>query len=210
MDAYQEDVFGSFLYFNDTLNPERERGGSVDVAYAINYAKEYTTGTDFYGHTTGRYSTTIRTFETLWDSGLTVFFFGFGPGATTVSIFDSAKSKEKVKDFFGRIKIAYGLTTLTKIGLEYGVLGILIFSSIIIVFIRMCIRHYKHENNPYWKAFAIGSVCFSFSMFFFFFGYHFPAFWGDTLPAIYFYAMAVVYTRLREINSLRSAYVELT
>ena len=55
-------VSSSIFYFNDTLNPERKVGGSVDVEYALDYAKKYTTNVHPYGYTTGRVSTTITGF----------------------------------------------------------------------------------------------------------------------------------------------------
>ncbi len=194
----------SFLYFNVTLNPEGKVGGSVDPIYAMQYAKEYTTkdyttGTYGYG-TSGRYSTTKRILENLWDSGPVKLFFGFGPGLATPSLFDSAEERINIRKFFESLRIAYGMTPMTRIALEYGILGAIAYSLIVFLFARMCLRYYQYEVDAYWKAFAAGSVGFAFSMLFFFFAYHWTAFWGDTLPALYFYAMAVVYTRLRRIR----------
>ncbi len=193
-------VSGSGLYFNDTLNTERQVGGSVDPAYALHFAKKYTTAEDGYGYSTGRYSTTKRIFETLWNSSLAELFFGVGPGSTTQSLFDSPKDRKNVQKVFDRFKIRYGLTSMNRIAFEYGVLGVVAYSLMVLLFARMCWRYYQYEVDPYWKAFAAGSVGFAFSMLFFFFAYHHPAFWGDTMPALYFYAMAVVYTRLQRIH----------
>jgi hypothetical protein len=64
----------------------------------------------------------------------------------------------------------------------------------------MCWRYYQAESDPYWQAFAAGSVGFAFSMLFFYFAYADAAFWGDTMPALFFYAMAVVYTKMNRIK----------
>ena len=203
-------VSSSVLFFNKSLNPEGKVGGSLDPSYAVQYAKEYTTGdyktgTRGYG-TSGRYSTTKRIIEKLWDSGPVKLFFGFGPGSATPSLFDSAEEKMNRLKFFEMLRVAYGLTTMTMIALEYGILGVIAFGLIIFLFARMCLRYYQYEVDPYWKAFAAGSVGFAFSMLFFFLAYHWTAFWGDTLPALYFYAMAVVYTRLQRVRTAEITY----
>ena len=192
-------VSGSIFYFNESLNPEGQVGGSVDVGYALGYAKNYTSGVDGYGYSYGRVATTIRVVEALWNSGFAGFFFGFGPGSTTPSLFDSPEERKSVQKLFDRFMIGYGLTPINRIAFEYGVFGVVAFSLIVFLFARMCWRYYKIEVDPYWKAFAAGSVGFAFSMLFFYFAYHHPAFWGDALPALYFYAMAVVYTRSKKI-----------
>lgn len=193
-------ISGSILHFNKTLNPEGKVGGSVDVGYAIDYAQKYTSNVHPYGYTMGQYSTTIRVIDALWQAGFAKFMFGFGPGSTTRSIFESYESRVRIQRFFDRLNIFYGLTSMSRIALEYGMLGIIAYSSIVFLLSRMCWVYYKHEIDPYWKAFAAGSVGFSFSMLFFFFAYSHGAFWDDTMPLLYFYAMAVVYTRLKRIS----------
>jgi hypothetical protein len=192
----------SIIYINETLNPEKKVGGSVNFLYAFEFARDYTTAVNYHGYTTGRTSTTIRIFETLWDYGPAALFFGFGPGATTISIFDSPADKEKTKKFYDKFKIAYGVTSMTRIALEYGVTGIVVFSFILLSLARLSWKYYLLEENSYWKAFAAGSVGFAFSMIFFFIAYSHLVFFGDTMLAIYFYAMAIVHTRSKQINRL--------
>jgi hypothetical protein len=155
---------------------------------------------DGYGFTFGRIATTLRVFEILWNSGVGGLLFGTGPGSTTPSIFDTWEEKKDFWERFAEFKIGYGLTAMSKIALEYGMLGVVAYSLIVFLLARMCLRYYKDENDPYWKAFAGGSVGFAFSILFFSFAYNATAIWGDTLPALYFYAMAVVYTRLKNIS----------
>lgn len=190
-------VCGSILHFNKTLNPEGKVAGGVDVGHALSYAKDYTTRESGAGYTTGRYSTAKRIFEGLVRSGFVHFFFGMGPGSMTQSLFDSARQRAVVQAMKDRFMFSYGLTSSTRIAIEYGMLGVIVYSLMAFVFARMCWRYYKCEVDPYWKAFAAGSVGFAFSMLFFFFAYGDAAFWGDTMPAIYFYVMGVVYTRWR-------------
>jgi hypothetical protein len=193
-------VTSSILYINETLNPEKKVGGTVDYKYAVEYAVDYTTRYNAYGYSGGRLSTTTRIFEKLWEAGPDIFLFGFGPGSTVRSIFDQPGKKKDIQRFFEKLQIAYGVTPMCKIALEYGVLGVFAFFLIIFSFTRMCWRFYKNEIDPYWKAFAAGSVGFAFSMVFFFFAYHYPAIFGDTIPCLYFFAMAVVHIKLKQMH----------
>ena len=191
---------GSILYFNKTLNPDGKVGGTIDFKYAFDYADEYNTGVDGYGYTYGRIATTKRVSEILWNSGLLGVLFGAGAGSATSNRFDTWEDRELLEDRLAEFKIGYGFTAMSLIALEYGVLGGVAYSLIIFLFARMCWRYYKYENDPYWKAFAAGSLGFAFSMLFFSFAYHATAVYGNTLPALYFYAMAVVYTRSKKIG----------
>jgi hypothetical protein len=194
-------VSSSILYFNKTLNPEGKVGGTIDLEYAIEYSQKYNVGEDGYGYTYGRIATTERVFEWLLNSGGGRLFFGFGPGIYTPSLFDSPREKKRFEERKKEFMIGYGMTPVSRIALEYGILGILFYTIIVFNLAGMCWKYYKLETDSYWKAFAAGSVGFSFSMLFFYFGYHGTAILGDTLPALYFYAMAVVYTRLHRIQS---------
>lgn len=198
-------VSASILYFNPTLNPEQKVGGSIDPAYALSYAIDYTTRENELGYTTGRFSTTKRILSVLSNGGITHLFFGVGPGAYTTSLFDTQRDRKRVYQLEKRLGIGYGVTSMSRIALEYGVLGVVAFALIPIAFCFICRRQYRLETDPYWLAFAAGSMGFAFAMLAFFIVYHHPSFWGDTLPALYFYAMAVVYTRSRDTGCQLSA-----
>jgi len=200
----------SILYFNESLNPDRKVGGSIDFKYAFDYAEGYNIGVDGYGYTYGRIATTKRVSEILWNSGLLGVLFGAGPGSATLNRFDTWEDKELLEERLAEFKIGYGFTAMSLIALEYGVLGGVAYSLIIFLFARMCWRYYKYENDPYWKAFAAGSLGFAFSMLFFSFAYHATAVYGNTLPALYFYAMAVVYTRSKKIGGTVAATERFT
>jgi hypothetical protein len=183
------------LHYNATLNPEKSESGSVDIGYAVDFAQKYNEGVNEYGHSYGRWASTVRAITYLWNSGIPKFVLGLGPGFTTVSVLDSVESRIDSKKRYNELRIDYGTTSIVKIALEYGLLGVLTFTSMLISFGRMCWKLYKRETDPYWRAFAAGSVGFSFSMLFFAYAYHATAFWGDTMPVLYFYAMAVAYVR---------------
>ena len=192
---------GVILFLNKSMNPQGEVGGDIDVGYALSYSQQYLTGVDGYGYTFGRTATTLRVFEVLSDAGLSRLFFGLGPGFITKSIFDSDKDKKQFQEHRKQLKILYGWTSMSKIAIEYGILGVFAYLLIIFQFAGMCWKYYRTEVDPYWRSFAAGSVGFAFAMIFFFFTYHDTAVWGDTLPALYFYAMGVVYTRSNRLNA---------
>ena len=186
---------GSILFFNKTLNPDQMVGGRVDLGYALEYAKRYNSGVDTEGYSFGRISTAKRTIEILAESGIPQLIFGLGPGIATKSLLDSKKEREEFDQHYDSFKIGYGRTTISSIALEYGIAGVLIFSAMLFSLTLMCFKLYQKETEAYWRAFASGSLWFSLSMVFFAFSYHHTAFLGDTMPVLYFYAMAVVYTR---------------
>jgi hypothetical protein len=193
-------ICSAILYINPTLNPEQKVGGSLDPGYAIDFAKDYTTKINPYGYSTGRYATTTRIFRTLWEEGFVKIFFGIGPGMLTDSILDPEGQRENVAMVKEQFKFRYGLTAMTRIAIEYGVMGIITFAIILICFARMTWKLYESETDPYWRAFAAGSVGFAYSTIFFFFAYGDTILWGDTIPALYFWTMAVVYTRSRSLS----------
>lgn len=193
-------VTATIFSLNQSLNPEGQVKGTVDAEYALDYAKSYTTHENPYGYTTGRYSTTKRIFGMLWNLGFDKLFFGIGPGAATGSLFDSDHARMNVLKVYEQFKISYGFTSMNMIALEYGLLGVFAYSLMLFMLARMSWKYYQVERDPYWRAFAAGSFGFAYSMLFFYFTYQKSAFWGDTLPPLYFYAMAVVYTRLQRIS----------
>ena len=132
--------------------------------------------------------------------GFVNFLFGLGPGSLTPSIFDSFHNRERILSPQRTLKFKYGVTTASRLAVEYGLFGVFTYGLLIYLCACMCLKYYKCEVDPYWRAFAAGSVGFAFSMLFFFFTYGNAAFWGDTMPALYFYAMAVVYIRLQRID----------
>ena len=183
------------LSFNKTLNPEKEVGGKIDIGYALEYAHKYNTGIDAAGRSFGRISTTQRVIESLLNEGVLQLFFGMGPGYTTPSLLDSKKDRQLFQEEYEKLKVQYGWTTMNKICIEYGFFGVTLYTVMLFYLTMMCVSVYKQEIDLYWKAFASGAACFSFTMLFFAFTYHLTTFYGDTMPALYFYSMAVIYLR---------------
>lgn len=197
-------VGGTIIKFNQRLNSEREVGGSIDLSYAIKYSQNYTTAMDprnseFGG---GRFATTMLVFDQIWNGGLVPVFFGYGPGCLTKSILHGGPN---VDPRIVRISGSYGKTGMTFILTEYGLFGVIALGLMFCIFAHMCWKWYNYEKEPYWKAFAVGSLVFAFLNLFIFFAYNTLPIAGDTIPPVYFYVMATMYLRLKQITQGNAA-----
>lgn len=195
-------VAGAVIKFSPRLNPEKEVGGTLNFSHALNYSKEYTTAMRADPrYAGGRFSATMLTFHIVWKGGLGRILFGYGPGSVTGSMIKG----EDVKETF-QIQGSYGNTGLTVTLAEYGLFGAFVFGLMFVIFVYMCFKWYNCEEDHYWKAFATGSVVFSFLNLACFFGYSSVPILGDTIPPLFYYAMAVTYLRLnksKDANTLR-------
>ena len=191
-------VGGTIIRFNPRLNAERKVGGNIDFSYALEYSKEYTTGTNCYNseYATGRFSTTMLTFDTLCKGGLPHILFGYGPGCLTKSMLSHTPADKRIV----RIAGSYGMSGMAFILTEYGLFGLIPLGLMFCIFARMCWRWYNYEEDPYWKAFAVGSLVFSFLNAFIFFAYNRLPILGDIIVPVYFYAMATMYLRLKQLT----------
>ena len=191
------------LKFNPTLNPKRKIGGTIDLEFALNYTKKYNESTLSTNPETptGRITTFKKTFEKLLEGGFAIFFFGHGPGSFTKSIFGYS-----VDQRLAIFEEGYGMTPLTYLALEYGVLGLITYSFIPIAFLLMCWKYFKAEVDKYWKAYAAGSLGLSFFMIFLFVGYNYNSITGDSFPILYFYTMGAIFNRLKKIRQKKTAF----
>jgi hypothetical protein len=174
------------------LNKQREVGGRVDLSYALEFSKDYSTGNKFGSekYVTGRIATTKLAFNQFIDDGFTNFVFGYGPGALTPSILSGGKSYDFRLD---RIVNSYGMTGLVRIWAEYGFFGVILFCVLFAIFCWRSWRWYLLETSMYWKGFAAGSFFFSTLILFIFLTYNKVPVEGETLLPVFYYAMAVVY-----------------
>ena len=173
------------------LNPERKVGGSLDLKHVFEYSQKYTEGTKADSrYAGGRLSTAKLAFKTAWANGVGNFFIGHGPGTMSTSALN--KKFDPRVEFVGG---SYGNTGVTLLLMEYGLLAVLIFFMIFTVFIYRCLEWCGSENDPYWKAFAVGSVVFaSLNMFCYLF-YSTVPITGDVIEPVFLYAMAIMYRR---------------
>lgn len=192
-------VFAGLKYV-PTLNPEGVIGGSIDIGHALDYTMTYTTrdwGPDG-RYSGGRIATTQRVFSRIAEKGVDRFFFGYGPGAVTTSRFISEKSDTRV---FEEVRAGYGVTPMTFIAMEYGVLGVITYFVFMLSLFVVCVEYWKMARDAYWKAFSFGSLAFSFSMVVLWAAYHPASLQGDTIPLVFYYCMAVVFVKLTEIKT---------
>lgn len=192
-------VGGTIICVQPRLNPEKAEGGSVDLSYALKNAGEYTTGMNPRNSEVagGRFATTMLVFDQIWKGGLVPVFFGYGPGCLSDSILsDRPNADPRIV----RIGGSYGKTGMTFILTEYGLFGVIALGLMFCIFVHMCWKWYNYEKEPYWKAFAVGSLVFAVLNSFIFFAYNPLPIAGDTIPPVYFYVMATMYLRLKEIT----------
>jgi hypothetical protein len=181
---------------SNRLNPERAAGGgSIDIFYALESTKEYTLRrSDDRKHGYGRVATTIIAFQTAWNGGLGCFILGYGPGSITESVLNLNR---RIDSRIIRIEQSYGVTGMVYVLIEYGIFGVIVMSLIFWILTRLSWKWYNYEKEPYWKAFSFGTFVFSFLYALVFFTYN-RTFISDTVPVVYFYAMATMYFRYRE------------
>lgn len=184
-----------------TLNPEQKTGGGrIDYGYVLDYAKKYETS-EYYGRKGsggGRVSTTLIAINTVLSNGASHLFFGFGPGTVVSSIFDTnARIDKRLLPYTN----SYGKTGLTYILVEYGLFGALLLGSVFLIFMVKSYQWFKMETDPYWKSFSMGNVIFTGLYVFIFFTYNRMPVNDDTMLPVYFYAMAMMHSRLKDRQS---------
>ena len=185
-------VAAIFLYAQPRLNPDREVGGKIDFRYAFSFADNYSTGMRpndprFGG---GRTATTKLAFKQLCEDGFANFVFGYGPGAMTPSVLNKAGGYDPR---VWRIAGSYGITGLVYIWIEYGLFGVILICTLFVCFFWRNWEWYQSAEDPYWKAFAAGSIVFCILNLFIFITYNILPIGGDTLLPVFYYAMAVMH-----------------
>lgn len=185
------------IKYQRRTNAEGNIGGSVNLSYALKSSLKYTTGTRAGNPelAKGRFATTKLTLKTLWEEGYVNLTFGYGPGVTNKLMRQQNKKYNYTR--VEKIALSYGHTGVVYIISEYGIIGLILIIIIYLTFIKNCWKLYKKEKEPYWKAFASGSLFFSGVMFFIIIAYNKVPIAGDTIPPVFFFCMAVVYDRLK-------------
>jgi hypothetical protein len=179
-----------------SLNPENKVGGSVNLEHILTFAEKYEKSIDERGAANSRFGTTTLAFKVLFDAGIGEILFGFGPGSLTSSELDSTFERQRYDKRLKPLYRSYGYTGMMYIVIEYGVLGLVILSSVFFVFIYRSLRWLRLESDPYWRALAVGTVVFTFLQTFIFFTYNALPVTSGTIVPVYFYAMALMHYRL--------------
>jgi len=191
----------AIIKYQPRLNKERIVGGEINLDYTYEYIKNYNVEKmpDNPSAAAGRISTLQLVIETLLKGGVEQFCIGYGPGSLTRSILDSSAVDKRILNIAG----SYGNTGMTYILTEYGFFGFILISLMFVIFSLRSLRWFKIENDSYWKAIAAGTVVFTFYEAFIFFAYNVEPIIGDLMPPIYFFAMASMYYRLRNLRNIQ-------
>jgi hypothetical protein len=180
-----------------TLNPQHRVGGEVDLDYVKNYLLSYTMAR-YEGASGGRVITTIQIYELLRDEGLPGLLFGLGPGSYIETRFEGLKTTYVET---GALPIEYGVPGSSWLAIQVGYVGSFVYHLIFIAILIYAARFFKSETDPYWKAYALGIVGFSFVMFLISATY-WAVFIDDMLPMIYFILVGFLYIKGMEKNRI--------
>lgn len=165
-----------------TLNPQRTIWGEFDPIHALNFVYRYSMHTTDSGMPTGRAAATAFVFNELNERGIYGLSLGFGPGSILKSRFKAFDRRDMIRDKF---ELEYGLNGLNWLGLQVGYIGMIIYLLLFYLILRNSASYFRREVDPYWRAFGLGTVIFSFIMIFFGLFYS-PAFINDALSSFYF------------------------
>ena len=160
-------------------------GLSYLIAYTVDYTKDSRLGGMF------------AAMEGVYSHGIPTLFFGLGPGVLSSSSFWNQKLSVDTRSY--EVRNYYGTTGFSFILYQYGIMGLVIVLIIFFSFFRLCWQQFNYESDPYWKAFAIGSLMFSLLMVFDFIFYSTMCLVDHTILPVFFYSMGVV--RLRFLNA---------
>lgn len=178
-------------------NRERKVGGSIDLKYALEYSKNYTSGKSNINPelSAGRFATTKKLFKYLWEEDFVTMCFGYGPGVISKIMYNTGELEYKSN--IEKIAGSYGKTGLVYITAEYGIIGMILITIIYSIFLRNSYKLLKIEKEPYWRAFASGSLFFSCIAMFIFIFYNKTTVIGEVIQPVFFYCMAIVYYRIK-------------
>ena len=183
-------LFGAVFYVSvrclPTLNPQHKVGGSFDLSHLCSYVIDYTTGTTEEGVTGGRFATTMRAFEITHADAATALF-GLGPGTLLKTRFSDLTSGGARED----LKIIYGVTGFTWLLLQIGYPGTIVWLSFYGWLLLRLRAMAARERYPFWRAYYLGMVCFTFVVLFISLTYGSYMIMGDLMPFLYFLSLGI-------------------
>jgi hypothetical protein len=180
-----------------TLNPQHRVGGEVDLDFVKTYLLRYTMAR-YEGASGGRVISTIQIYEILRDEGLSALLFGLGPGSYIETLFESLKTTYVETH---SLPIEYGVPGSSWLAIQVGYVGSLIYHLLFIAILIYASRFFHSETDPYWKAYALGMVGFSFVMFLISATY-WAVFIDDMLPMVYFILAGFLVWKKMEKNKI--------
>jgi hypothetical protein len=186
----------------ESLNPEGEKGGSIDVDFIINKILTYeqTTSKANPEYTGGRTATTVRVFTTLPKKGIVKMMFGYGPGTYISSRFSEDRKRTgnnlRGNELFRDMKFYYGVTPLNFTAMEYGYSGVVLYLLFIIFMFRSVVKTWKKSIDSYERAMGFGAVVFAFVYVIIWSWYSNAILLGDTMPFVFYFMLATSFCRL--------------
>jgi hypothetical protein len=185
-----------------TLNPEQKNNsGSIDYGYVLSYSQKYETSSSYYRPNSGagRIATTLVAITTVIDAGIGQIIFGFGPGTVLPSLLSADRQVDRrLIPFIA----SYGKTGFAYILVEYGVVGLILMSSVFLIFMVRSFRWFNFETVPYWKSLSMGTVIFTVLQTWIFFTYNRVPVNDDTIVPVYFYAVSLIHYRFNQIQTI--------
>jgi hypothetical protein len=189
------------IRFLRSLNPEGRYGDvTVSLNHVVSYITNYTMNEEE-GKSRGRISTTINVFRILGENGVRGLLLGLGPGSYIKTRFEDLQSSYKQT---GGLPIIYGITGFTWTSLQTGFLGASIYFSLFFFILVVASRYYKEEKQPYWKAFGLGMVGYTFVMLWINLTY-WTVHLDDMLPLVYFLLVAFMIKKRENLGELSPA-----
>ena len=179
-----------------SLNPEHRIGGSVNLSYLYGMVTDYTTSTTEEGVTAGRFATTMRAFETA-NAGPGTALCGLGPGTLLKTRFSDlgAGAQADRSGAVDKVKIVYGATGLVWLLLQIGYPGTIVWLSFYGYLLLRLRAMAAHEPDPFWRAYYLGTACFTFVVVFISSIYGSYMITGDLMPFLYFLTLGIAFLR---------------
>lgn len=184
------------------LNPDGAVWGRFDLDYLISYSVDYSTSS-VDGVATSRGSTWLKSLEHVnqdWESML----FGLGPGCVMKSRFEGVGREVSFGEYGIRshgavesLNILYGLNGVCWMLLQVGYVGTAIWFLFYIRLFLWLRRSARDELDPFWIAFNLGMVCFSFTILFISVSYGSYMIMGALEPFVYFMFLGLYYAHKR-------------
>lgn len=177
-----------------TLNPEREIGGSINVRHVRDFAMRYETaeatepGSKGYTGSIGRISTLKMVFSNLRDRENLYLLLGLGPGSATKSRF---LKDERILHSLG---IGYGITGLSHLVLEYGLLGFILYTLMLFKIFVSLHRKSLEQINGYWRGIYFGAKLAVLGLIIIHSTYS-ALFTDDLLPMIFYFFAGSLYSK---------------
>ncbi len=180
-----------------SLNPQHRYRGETNLKYLTDFVWKYNVMQSEDGVSQGRISTTINVFNILKERGFIHILVGLGPGSYIETMFKSLKTTLKES---GKLPIGYGVTSLSWLAIQVGYFGALVYLFLFLYILKNIYKIYKLESRPYWKAFFLGMIGFSFIMLTISFSYG-PIIADDMITLMFFLLVAFI-LKLSDLKTL--------